>query len=244
MIGLLQQLEYLYGFYFKRAEAVMGAVYIVGGAAAAYRRTVIQELGGFDERILTEDIELSTRLQHRGYRVGYAADAVVYTEGPSDLVGLCRQRLRWKHGRLVTFLRYRRLFGSLSAHHSRYLSLLVLPAALYGEMLLLLWPALLPLCLAYSIIVRDLMLLTAFITAMTLLVWMQIAIDPQRRRHRNLVPLAPVAWLMFCWLDLIECQALVRSLARLATGRSVRWQRWQRRGVFDGSSPPLAVGAR
>lgn len=47
-IGLMQQLEYLYGFYFKRADSLLNAVYIVGGAAAAYRKKVIQDLGGFD----------------------------------------------------------------------------------------------------------------------------------------------------------------------------------------------------
>jgi poly-beta-1,6-N-acetyl-D-glucosamine synthase len=105
-IGLMQQLEYLYGFYLKRAEAVMSAVYIVGGAAAAYRRDVITGLGGFDETIITEDIELSTRLRHAGHEVAYAADAVVYTEGPSSLEDLCRRRLRWKHGRFPTFRKY------------------------------------------------------------------------------------------------------------------------------------------
>ena len=144
----------------------------------------------------------------------------------------CRQRLRWKHGRLLTFFRYRRLFGSLSDRHSRYLTLLVLPAALYGEALLLAWPVLLPICLVYTLLIGDLALLAAFIAIMTLIVWVQIVVDPERQRHRNLVALAPVAWLMFCWLDLIECQALLRSIARLAGGRGVTWQSWQRRGVF------------
>ena len=57
-IGLVQQLEYLFGFYFKRAEGMLNAVYIVGGAAAAYRRSILVEVGGFDETIITEDIEL------------------------------------------------------------------------------------------------------------------------------------------------------------------------------------------
>jgi hypothetical protein len=92
----------------------LNAVYIVGGAAAAYRRNVIVGLGGFDECIITEDIEMSTRIQDHGYRIQYAADAIVYTEGPSDFKGLCRQRVRWKFGRLLTFCKYRHMFFSLT----------------------------------------------------------------------------------------------------------------------------------
>src|SRR6185369_13921111 len=135
-IGLIQQLEYLYGFYFKRADSLLNSVYIVGGAAAGYRRKIIAVLGGFDEDIITEDIEMSTRLQDNGYHIRYAADAIVYTEGPSDFRGLCRQRLRWKFGRLLTFYKYRHLFFSLKAKHNAFLCFVILPIALFTELLL------------------------------------------------------------------------------------------------------------
>ena len=50
-------------------------------------------------------------------------------------------------------------------------ALLVLPAALYGEALLLAWPVLLPICLVYTLLIGDLALLAAFIAIMTLIVW-------------------------------------------------------------------------
>lgn len=71
IVGIIQQLEYLYGFFFKRADSFFGSVYIVGGAAAAYRRDVLEEVGDFDPDIITEDIEMSTRIL-RGRRVGGA----------------------------------------------------------------------------------------------------------------------------------------------------------------------------
>jgi poly-beta-1,6-N-acetyl-D-glucosamine synthase len=240
-IALVQQLEYLYGFYFKRAEAIMGAVYIVGGAAAAYRRGIIGDLGGFDESVVTEDIELSTRLQRLGHRVGYAADAVVYTEGPSDLLGLCRQRLRWKHGRLLTFYKHRQLFGSRDRSHSRFLTLLIMPVALYAELLLLLEPALMSIFLGYTLLTSDFVPLAAFISMLTLVVWFQVWSDRRRGGHWNLLALAPVAWLLFYWLDTVEYQALVRSISRLATRRRVAWQRWQRQGVFSTPEPNVPL---
>jgi glycosyltransferase involved in cell wall biosynthesis len=38
LVGWIQQLEYLFGFYFKRAHAFLGAEYIFGGACAAFRK--------------------------------------------------------------------------------------------------------------------------------------------------------------------------------------------------------------
>ncbi len=77
----MQQMEYLSGFFFKRADSLFNSVYIIGGAAAAYRRKVLQEMSDFDHAIITEEIEMSTCILSRGYKTRYAADAVVYTEG-------------------------------------------------------------------------------------------------------------------------------------------------------------------
>lgn len=238
-IEWMQQMEYLYGFFFKRADSLFNSVYIIGGAAAAYRREVLQQVGGFDHSIITEDIEMSTRILSRGYKTRYAADAVIYTEGPSEWRGLCNQRLRWKYGRLLTFLKYRRLF--FSARHNPYLSFLLLPTALYAEILLLAETVLLATFILYTVCTSDYMPL-AFVTAfLTTVVATQIALDPLRRFHRNLLWLAPVAWLVFYAVDLVELQALVRSIRRLVLRRELQWQKWIRVGVL--SDPRLAPAA-
>jgi cellulose synthase/poly-beta-1,6-N-acetylglucosamine synthase-like glycosyltransferase len=112
-IEWMQEMEYLYGFFFKRADSLFNSVYIIGGAAAAYRRELLQAVGGFDPSIITEDIEMSTRILRCSYKTRYAADAVVYTECPPDIKGLSNQRLRWKYGRILTFIKHRQLFFSL-----------------------------------------------------------------------------------------------------------------------------------
>lgn len=98
MIGLLQQIEYTMGFYFKRTHAFFGSEYIIGGAFGAFRRSVFNRFGYFDEVNKTEDIEFSTRLQYNGCTIMFAEDAIAYTEGASTLKGLFKQRLRWKKG--------------------------------------------------------------------------------------------------------------------------------------------------
>ena len=232
-IGLIQQLEYLYGFYFKRADSLLNAVYIVGGAAAAYRKKIIVDLGGFDENIITEDIELSTRLQNHGYHVRYAADAIVYTEGPSDFGALCRQRLRWKFGRLLTFYKYRNLFFSVNRKHNFYLSFLILPIALFAEILLFFEGIFLTVFYAYTFYTYDFAPLVFVIFLLTGVIYLQILSDPKTRYHRNLLLLAPGAWILFYVMDFVEYQALVRSIWRMITKQNLIWQSWVRSGVFE-----------
>ncbi len=232
-LGLIQQLEYLYGFYFKRADSILNSVYIVGGAAAAYRKEVILKHGGFDESIITEDIELSTRLQYFGYKVRYAADAIVYTEGPSDLMSLCRQRLRWKFGRLQTFYKYRDLFFSLKPHHNKFLTFLIFPIAFFAEILLFFEGLLLTAFYFYTFYTHDFLPLLVVITFLSGVIWWQVLVDTRSRFHLNLLLIAPGAWLIFYLIDIIEYQALIRSIWLIWQKRSPVWQPWVRQGVFE-----------
>lgn len=230
-LELLQQLEYLYGFFFKRADSVFNSVYIIGGAAAAYRTEVIKELGGFDESIITEDIELSVRLLNAGYKTRYAAKSVVYTEGPSEWSGLCKQRLRWKFGRLQTFIKHKNLFFSPDKKHPMYLSWLLFPLALYSELLLLFEAVLVGFFFFYTIMTFDYLPMVFVILFLTSLVSLQIALDSKARFHLNLLTLTPIAWVLFYAVDIVELQALVRSLKRMITKQSLAWQKWNRAGI-------------
>ncbi|MET1255104.1 glycosyltransferase [Aliikangiella maris] len=232
-LAIIQQLEYLYGFFFKRADSVFNSVYIIGGAAAAYRKSVLKAVGGFDHQIITEDIEMSTRILAKGYKTRYAADAVVYTEGPADWTGLCNQRLRWKYGRILTFLKHRRLFFSNNKKHQPYLTFLILPLAVYAEFTLLLEGPLLLLFYGYTVFASDYFPLAFVIVLMSLIIGMQILFDSKRRFHANLLMLAPVAWIIFYIIDIVEFQALWRSLKRLIRRESLQWQRWVRAGVMN-----------
>ncbi|MFT4732309.1 MAG: biofilm PGA synthesis N-glycosyltransferase PgaC [Gammaproteobacteria bacterium] len=230
-IELMQQLEYLYGFFFKRADSIFNSVYIIGGAAAAYQKKVLDELGGFDEDIITEDIEMSTRILGAGYKTRYAADAVVYTEGPSNFKDLFNQRLRWKFGRLLTFVKHRHLFFSCSKKHSPYLTFMLLPLALYAELTLLFEALLLAVFYGYTFYTNDYMPLVFVISFISIVIIIQIIVDSKTRFHANLLILAPVAWIIFYIIDAVEFQALVRSLIRLKNKENVQWQKWVRVGL-------------
>ncbi|MCX8167204.1 MAG: glycosyltransferase family 2 protein, partial [Candidatus Micrarchaeota archaeon] len=107
LIQKVQQLDYWINFgYFFRSIYNIGGLYVTPGPLSMYRRTFFEELGGFDEKNITEDMEIALRLQRHGYKIEYCYDAQVETEVPSTLIGLFKQRLRWYRGGIVNMFNY------------------------------------------------------------------------------------------------------------------------------------------
>lgn len=231
LLGLLQSIEYLGGFYFKKTDSMFGSIYIVGGAAASYRRQVFRKLGLFDKKTSTEDIEMSTRIQQAKMKIVYADDAIVYTEGPVDIKSLIKQRLRWKYGRFETFYKYRKLF--FNVHGNRYLTFFVLPLAVFAEILLF-FEVIMLTALYYHLFASGnfaSLVVAIFISAAVLSV--QVFSDIKTSRGYYLLLWAPVVWLLFYFIDFVEFSALMKSLWALARKKKVTWQRWNRVGVFN-----------
>ncbi len=82
----------------KRAETLLGGLYTVSGAICAFRRSVLEKIGGWDESTQTEDIEISWRVQKLGYRITYEPRAVCWISVPGKYGALFRQRVRWSRG--------------------------------------------------------------------------------------------------------------------------------------------------
>lgn len=234
LIGRMQQLEYLFGFYFKRAHCVMGAEYIYGGACAAFRRSATFEyFGYFDEANKTEDIEMSMRTKYHGLRSIYAEDVICYTEGAASYVGLINQRLRWKKGRFDTFLHYRQMFFSLKKEHNKFLGWFILPFAMFSEIQLLLEPIGATLLLTYSIISGEYVSL-ALSMLFVGISYFVVAIFGTRltfKERVRLLALWPVTWPLFYLVVWIEFHALLRGVHMVLRGDSLEWQKWKREGI-------------
>ncbi len=229
-IGRIQSLEYLFGFYYKRAHCVLGAEYIYGGACAAFRKsTTFDSFGLYDTANKTEDIEISMRTKYFGLKSCYAEDVVCYTEGASTIHGLMNQRLRWKKGRFDTFVKYRRMFFSNDKRHGRMLSWFVLPFSVLAELQLLFEPIAATLLITYSIISSDyvsLALGTLFVAVTYVVVGLF-----SREFKPKLILMYPFTWPLFYFLVWIEYCVLIRSLVMSLRGEEVEWQRWDRQGI-------------
>ena len=70
------------------------------------RHAALEAAGGWSERALTEDLELSTRLSAYGRHVTLAPEAAVHEEAVETLGALWRQRLRWAEGSLRRLLEH------------------------------------------------------------------------------------------------------------------------------------------
>lgn len=70
------------------------------GTAGVWRRTAIDDAGGWKADTLTEDLDLSYRAHLRGWRGAYVEDLVVDAEVPAQLSGFRRQQHRWARGSL------------------------------------------------------------------------------------------------------------------------------------------------
>jgi cellulose synthase/poly-beta-1,6-N-acetylglucosamine synthase-like glycosyltransferase len=68
------------------------------GTAGIWRRTTIEDSGGWSADTLTEDLDLSYRAQLRGWRAAYLEDLVVPEELPVAIDAYRRQQSRWATG--------------------------------------------------------------------------------------------------------------------------------------------------
>jgi hypothetical protein len=109
----------------------------------------------------------------------------------------------------------------------------LLPVAIYAELTLLLEGVLLAIFYSYMIYTQDYVPLALVILFMSLMVCLQVGVDSKRRFHLNLLALAPIAWLVFYVIDIIELQALCRSLKRLIKQDEPKWQKWVRVGLLN-----------
>jgi len=233
LLETLQYLEFLFSFYFKKADSLLNTIYIIGGAAGAFRRSVFEKIGFYSSENITEDIDLSVRIQKEGMRIVYAADAIVYTEGANTFKGLAAQRLRWKRGRFQTFMEHKNLFFSEKDKHNKILSWFILPLALFGDVQLFFEVIFIAFLYVYSFVTQDFTSFISGIIVVSSMFFVQI-LDDKNIRKRDLVMLyllAPIGWLLFYVTTVVEYRALIKSVWGLATGKELAWQKWNRVGI-------------
>lgn len=82
----------------KRAQRVFGRLFTVSGVVTAFRKSAVHEVGYWSPNMLTEDIDITWKLQRAGWDVEFEPNALVWILMPETLKGLYKQRLRWAMG--------------------------------------------------------------------------------------------------------------------------------------------------
>jgi poly-beta-1,6 N-acetyl-D-glucosamine synthase len=95
----IQALEYVEGLAMARkAQSFMRTVNIIPGPLGMFRKSVLQQVGGYDHDTFAEDCDLTLKLLMRGWHIAYEPAAIAWVETPSTLLNLLKQRYRWTRG--------------------------------------------------------------------------------------------------------------------------------------------------
>jgi cellulose synthase/poly-beta-1,6-N-acetylglucosamine synthase-like glycosyltransferase len=79
-----------------------GLFFNFNGTAGVWRRTCIEDAGGWSHDTLTEDLDLSYRAQLRGWRFVFDPGVEAPAELPADMEALKSQQRRWTKGSIQT----------------------------------------------------------------------------------------------------------------------------------------------
>ena len=118
MWARFQVLEYFRAFTMSRmAWSKLNGILIISGAFGMFDRRIAMAVGGYDTTTVGEDFELVVRMrkhmhkvEKKKYQVAFIPDPLCWTEVPSSLKILSRQRNRWTRGSVDTVLKHRDLF--------------------------------------------------------------------------------------------------------------------------------------
>ncbi|NES15793.1 MULTISPECIES: bifunctional polysaccharide deacetylase/glycosyltransferase family 2 protein [Micromonospora] len=227
LLGRWQHLEYVIGFNLdRRMYDVLECMPTIPGAIGAFRREVLFAVGGVPADTLAEDTDLTMKVLRAGWRVVYEEGAIAWTEAPSSLRQLWRQRYRWCYGTMQAMWKHRHALGEpgaggkLGRRGLPYLTVfqLVLPLAapavdvfaVYG-LLFLPWSSLV---LAWV----GLLLLQGFTAAYAL------RLDRERYGPLWALPFQQLVYRQMMYL------VVVQSVVTAVVGNRLRWQRMARTG--------------
>ncbi len=123
IIPRVQVLEYIRAFLLGRmAWSRLNGLILISGAFGMFDKKVTIEVGGYNHKTVGEDMELVIRMRRymeekkKKYRIVYLPDPLCWTEAPSNLKILGKQRNRWTRGTAETLWIHKKLIFNPRYH--------------------------------------------------------------------------------------------------------------------------------
>jgi cellulose synthase/poly-beta-1,6-N-acetylglucosamine synthase-like glycosyltransferase len=238
----LNVLEYF--FWYKSSLHYFGwsGTVPLGGNTVFVRRSLLQELGGWDEHCLTEDADIGIRLSVAGARIRIICDDehVTREETPPTLKALVRQRTRWNQGFLQVLLKGQWL--RLPTFGQRMLAAYVL----MGSYIQALFALMLPVSLVTIVLVK-LPVWLALLTFLPLyMLILQACVELAGLIEFIRVQKQQISWLAFCTMVLgfFPYQWALAFAALRAVYRQLRhrtdWEKTAHTGIHRNLTPAAA----
>jgi cellulose synthase/poly-beta-1,6-N-acetylglucosamine synthase-like glycosyltransferase len=237
-LSRLQALEYIVSLNLdRRAQHVLRCITVVPGAAGAFRRSALQSVGGYPDRTLVEDADLTVKLLRAGWRIEYEPHAVARTEAPQRAADVLKQRRRWSFGTVQVTAAHRKALFRRSAGRTGWLAL---PWLLVSQVV---GPAFAPVVDVYLVVltlsghrVQAGIMLGLALGIDVLTSALALRLDREDWRLLGWTPALRLVWRpLQLWAALQACRAWL-------AGESMRWRRVTRHNsVPDDLTAPLVV---
>ncbi len=228
MLGRWQHIEYVMGFNLdRRMYEVLQCTPTVPGAIGAFRRSVLEEVGGVPGDTLAEDTDLTLAIGRTGARVVYAENARAWTEAPSTMSALWRQRYRWSFGTMQAVWKHRGAVLSRDPKDRR-IGRRALPYMFTFQIVLPVLAPLIDLYALYGILFADITRVTlswlAFNAVQLLIAVYGFKLDREPLRPLWALPLQQFVYRQLMYLVIIE------STVSAVQGRRSGWKHLPRTG--------------
>ncbi len=96
----------------KRTQRILGKVLTVSGVIAAFRKQAVLDVGLWDTDMITDDINITWKLEKRFWDIRYEPNALCWILVPESFRGLWKQRVRWAQGGVEVIRRHRDIWKS------------------------------------------------------------------------------------------------------------------------------------
>lgn len=106
-ITLCRAFEYAIGQNIhKLAQNYTSNIFVMPGAASAFRTEAFKKYITFDHDTITEDLDFTYKMHRQGFRIVYNRGAICYTQDPADLKNYINQMRRWFGGGWQNLLKH------------------------------------------------------------------------------------------------------------------------------------------
>jgi len=124
----------------KLAQNYMNYIFVMPGAASAFRTKVFGKDISFDHDTITEDLDFTYKLHNKFLKISYNPKAISYTQDPANLKSYINQMRRWFGGGWQNLAKH---YASTPSHPVRALELsLIYAEGILFSVLLFLIPLL------------------------------------------------------------------------------------------------------
>jgi cellulose synthase/poly-beta-1,6-N-acetylglucosamine synthase-like glycosyltransferase/peptidoglycan/xylan/chitin deacetylase (PgdA/CDA1 family) len=229
LLGRWQHIEYVMGFNLdRRLYDTLQCMPTVPGAIGAFRRQTLLDVGGVSSATLAEDTDLTLAVGRSGWRVVYVENARAWTEAPSSLRALWRQRYRWSYGTLQAVWKHR---AAMWRRGESRIGRRGLPYLVLFQITLPLLAPLIDLFSLYGLLflqVREVLAFWVVFTTLQLgLGWYAFRLDRESPRVLWSMPLQQFVYRQLMYLVVIE------SVLTAIRGTPLHWRPMSRSGEVE-----------